>query len=119
MLLLLAALCVNINSVTPSAGHAGTQVTITGSGFTSCCPFECTAPQVTFGNTPANVVSVSDTQLVAIVPNAPGATTVTVSQLSGSATAAFAVIAEVPALGSTALAFAALMLIALALFRLR
>jgi IPT/TIG domain len=129
-LLLLAAVpllaqipgCIVIDSVTPSAGPAGTTVTITGSGFFSCCPFECPAASVTFDGAPAQVVSFTSTRLVVIAPpHGPGPASVTVSQISATATApaAFVYPDEVPALDSPMLAFVALALIALALVRLR
>src|SRR5258708_18030654 len=64
--------CVTITSVTPSSGPPGTQVVVTGTGFASCCPFECTVPSVTFDGTAAQVVSWTDTQLVVIAPSHEG-----------------------------------------------
>src|SRR5258708_9429900 len=64
--------CVTITSVTPSSGPPGTQVVITGTGFASCCPFECTVSSVTFDGTAAQVVSWTDTQLVVIAPSHEG-----------------------------------------------
>lgn len=130
VLLLLATLplvaqppgCLVINSVMPPSGPAGTSVTITGSGFLTCCPFECAVPSVTFDGTQAQIVSASNTQLVVIAPpHLPGPASITVQQPSSSATsaAAFLYAGEVPALDSSMLAFVALALIALALTRLR
>src|SRR5260221_3838905 len=64
--------CVTITSVTPSSGPPGTHVVVTGTGFASCCPFECTVPSVTFDGTAAQVVSWTDTQLVVIAPSHEG-----------------------------------------------
>jgi len=118
----LSPACVTITSVTPSTGIAGTQVVITGSGFAICCPFECPQASVTFDGVQAQVVSWSDTKLVVIAPpHAPGSSSVTVSQISASASAAnaFTFLAGVPALGAVTAALAAAALIALALIRLR
>ena len=114
--------CVTITSVTPSSGPAGTQVVINGSGFLSCCPFECAQPVVTFGGTQAQIVSVTDTQIVVTAPSVgPGAVSVTVQQLSGTATVAnaFTFVAGVPALAPITTALVAVVLIIAALVRLR
>lgn len=114
--------CVTIASITPPSGTAGTHVVITGSGFASCCPFECPEPGVTFGGAPAQVVSWGDTRLVVIAPGGPGPVDVTVLQISATATVAngFTFLPSgVPALGPIAMAAVALLLIGFALVRLR
>ena len=116
--------CVTITSVTPSSGPPGTQVVVTGTGFASCCPFECTVPSVTFDGTAAQVVSWTDTQLVVIAPSHEGlgaGGSVTVTQISGSAMAAnaFTFVAGVPTLGAITAGTAIVFLLGVALVRLR
>lgn len=58
----------DITALSPSSGPAGTQVTITGHGFTR-------ARALMFGNVPATSFTVvSDTQVTAVVPDLPAGT---------------------------------------------
>jgi hypothetical protein len=54
----------SIVSLNPTSGPIGTQVTITGTNFSTTS----SANQVTFGNLPAQILSTSATSLVAVVP---------------------------------------------------
>jgi hypothetical protein len=81
-----------ISSITPSTAPAGTQVTITGTGFDPVAANNV----VLFGNTPAQVISVDPggTQLIMVVPSGLplGPVAVTVSSLGQtSATAGYTV----------------------------
>ncbi|HET7153338.1 MAG TPA: IPT/TIG domain-containing protein [Candidatus Kapabacteria bacterium] len=71
-----------ITTFSPQGGKIGTQVTITGTNFHS----DTNGLVVSFGNIPAQVVSVSDTQILTIVP--PGTVTapITVSFFGEQAT---------------------------------
>jgi hypothetical protein len=62
-----------ITSFAPARGKVGTQVTITGTNFNP----DTTGLVITFGSTPAQVVSVTATQIVTIVP--AGAVTAPIS----------------------------------------
>ena len=62
-----------ITSFTPVKGKVGSQVTITGVNFNP----DMTGLVVTFGNVPAQVISVSSTQIIAVVPQ--GAVTAPIS----------------------------------------
>ena len=69
-----------ITSFAPTSGPVGTQVTITGSGFTG-------ATQVAFNGTVATTFNVvSDTQITATVPAGATTGTITVSTPGGTAT---------------------------------
>jgi IPT/TIG domain len=114
--------CVTITSVTPSSGPPGTKVVITGTGFASCCPFECSVPSVTFDGAAAQVVSWTDTQLVVIASgHVPGAASLTVAQISGAAMAAnaFTFVGAVPTLGAITAGMTVVFLTGVALIRLR
>ena len=81
------------NSVSPTMGTAGTSVTITGSGFRSQ-QYDST---VTFNGAAANIVSWSDTEIVASVPpqGTSGAVVVTVKGKSTDPSPGFTVIPQV------------------------
>jgi YD repeat-containing protein len=68
----------------PSSGPAGTQVTISGSNFSS----NSAQDTVSFHGTSAAIISASATQLVATVPSGATSGTITVTSPAGSVTSA-------------------------------
>lgn len=85
---------VTITSISPGKGVAGSQVTITGTGFSTATVENV----VRFGNLESAIVSASATELVVIIPGAAksGATTVTVTVRSRTASYFNFIIQQVP-----------------------
>ena len=72
-----------ITEISPSSGQPGTEVTITGSGFSN-------VDSVTFGDVAANYVIDSDTQITALAPQHPnGDVVITVSTPDGNTESTF------------------------------
>jgi IPT/TIG domain len=79
-----------VNSVTPTVGIGGTQITVSGSGFQAT---KGTSSTLTLNQTPATTTSWSDTQIIANVPSNPttGGVKVTVNGISSNADVLFTV----------------------------
>jgi YD repeat-containing protein len=69
----------------PQTGSSGTQVTISGTGFSSTVAQD----SVSFNGTPATVTSASVTQLIATVPSGTTTGPIAVTTPNGSATSSF------------------------------
>ncbi len=81
-----------VTSVNPVTGHAGSTITITGSGF-EATP---TGNAVAFGLTRARVIAASPSRLTAVVPDAAGSGPITVATTSGASVTSAADFVAVP-----------------------